>query len=144
MKYIKIQYTPLLVDRDGGGTISKAELGELMETLGIEASQEEIDHMVDEIDEDGNGNIDFEEFVKVMSRKVNATYTSDQVRAAFKIFEGVCPSGYVRAESLIKALSTYGKDKLTEEQAADLVSQLEVDSNGLINYNDYVHMMMNS
>jgi calmodulin len=115
-----------------------------METLGIEASPEEIDHMVSEIDEDGNGDIDFEEFVAVMSRKVNATYTSDQVRRAFKVFEGACPPGFVRAEGLIKALSTYGKEKLTEEQAADLVSQLEVDANGLINYDDYVHMMMSS
>ena len=32
-----------LVDKDGGGTISKEELGELMETLGIDATPEEID-----------------------------------------------------------------------------------------------------
>ena len=29
-----------LVDKDGGGTISKEELGELMETLGIDATPE--------------------------------------------------------------------------------------------------------
>ena len=32
-----------LVDKDGGGTISKEELGEHMETLGIDATPEEID-----------------------------------------------------------------------------------------------------
>ena len=31
-----------LVDRDGGGTITKEELGELMDTLGIDATTEEI------------------------------------------------------------------------------------------------------
>ena len=41
-----------LVDKDGGGTISKEELGELMETLGIDATPEEIDLMIAEIDED--------------------------------------------------------------------------------------------
>ena len=59
-----------LVDKDGGGTISKEELGELMETLGIDATPEEIDLMIAEIDEDNNGVIDFDEFVAVMSRKV--------------------------------------------------------------------------
>lgn len=49
-----------LVDRDGGGSISKKELGELLDTLGIAASQEEIDLMVAEIDADGNDEIDFE------------------------------------------------------------------------------------
>ena len=73
-----------LVDKDGGGSISKEELSELMDTLGIEATNEEIDHMVGEIDVDGDGDIDFEEFVAVMSRKVNATYTADQVKASFK------------------------------------------------------------
>ena len=40
-----------LVDKDGGGSITKVELAELMETLGIEASAEEIDMMISEIDQ---------------------------------------------------------------------------------------------
>ena len=59
-----------LVDRDGGGSITASELGELMDTLGIDASPEEIEAMIKEIDQDGDGDIDFEEFVAVMSRKV--------------------------------------------------------------------------
>ena len=31
-----------LVDKDGGGTISKDEFGDLMDTLGINATSEEI------------------------------------------------------------------------------------------------------
>lgn len=38
-----------LVDRDGGGTITKEELGELMDTLGIDASPEEVDLMIREV-----------------------------------------------------------------------------------------------
>ena len=132
-----------LVDRDGGGTITKEELGELMDTLGIDATPEEIDLMINEIDQDSNGEIDFEEFVAVMSRKVNATYSSDQVKNAFKVFEGAAPGGYIKVDALIRALTTYGSEKLTEEQAQELVSQLEPDQNGLINYLEYVNMMMN-
>lgn len=93
---------------------------------------------------DGNGTIDFEEFVAVMSRKVNATYTSEQVKSAFKVFETSSTPGMVKAETLVKALCTYGAEKLTEDQAKDLVSQLESDSNGMINFVDYVNMMMSS
>jgi calmodulin len=133
-----------LVDRDGGGSITAAELGELMDTLGIDATPDEIDAMIKEIDQDGNGDIDFEEFVAVMSRKVNATYTADQVKNAFRVFESNTPAGHVRAEGLMRALCTYGVEKLTPEQADDLVGQLEVDNNGLINYAEYVSMMMSS
>ena len=93
---------------------------------------------------DGNGEIDFEEFVTIMSRKVNASYSSDQVKSSFKVFEVPGNPGMIKADALIKALVTYGADKLTESQAQDLVSQLEVDSNGLINYTEYVNMMMSS
>ena len=38
-----------LVDKDGGGSITGEELGELMDTLGIEATPEEIDAMIREV-----------------------------------------------------------------------------------------------
>lgn len=79
-----------------------------------------------------------------MSRKVNATYTADQVKTAFKVFETAQQPGKIKAEALVRALCTYGVEKLTEEQAQDLVSQLEVDSAGLINYVEYINMMMSS
>ncbi|CAM9789759.1 unnamed protein product [Ascophyllum nodosum] len=130
-----------LVDRDGGGTVTKEELGQLMGTIGIEATPEEVDLMIDEIDQNNNGEIDFEEFVAVMSRKVNASYTSDQVKGAFKVFEGNAPAGHIRINSVIKALTTYGSEHLTMEQAHDLVSQLEPDHNGMVNYIEYINMV---
>ena len=93
---------------------------------------------------DGNGDIDFEEFVTVMSRKVNATYTSDQVKTAFKVFELPTQPGHIKADALVKALCTYGTEKLSEDQAHELIGQLEVDPTGVIDYIEYVNMMMSS
>ncbi|KAG6960020.1 hypothetical protein JG688_00009813 [Phytophthora aleatoria] len=132
-----------LVDRDRGGSITKVELGELMDTLGIDTSPEEIDLMINEIDQDKNGEIDFEEFVAVMSRKVNATYTSEQVKTAFKAFEGNASApGFIKADKLLIALTTYGADRISPDQAQELISQLEPDQHGNINYVEYVNMMM--
>lgn len=79
-----------------------------------------------------------------MSRKVEANYTSDQVKNAFKIFEVPGHPGMVKADALVKALCTYGTEKLSEAQAKDLVSQLDTDAAGYINYSEYVAMMMSS
>ena len=65
--------------------------------------------MINEIDEDNNGEIDFEEFVAVMSRKVNANYTSEEVKSAFKAFEMDGSSGYVTIDSWRKALCRTGR-----------------------------------
>ena len=51
-----------------------------------------------------------------------------------QIFEGTAPGGFIKVSDLMKALTTYGSEKLSEEQAAELVSQLEPDSNGMVNY----------
>ena len=102
-----------------------------------------IDIMINEIDADGTGDIDFEEFVAVMSRKVNTSYTSSQVKNAFKVFENPMHPGYIKVEQLLEALTTYGSKQMTSEQARELISQLEPDPNGLINYEEYISMMMN-
>ena len=108
-----------LVDKDGGGTISKEELGELMETLGIDATPEEIDLMIAEIDEDNNGVIDFDEFVAVMSRKVSATYTAEQVRRAVPRLRERRAAGPHQGRVAGARVDYRLPCKLSEEQARD-------------------------
>jgi calmodulin len=131
-----------LVDRDGGGSISKSELQSLMKTLAINASQAEIDLMINEIDSNNDGEIQFEEFVAVMARKVQSNYSAEEIKNAFKLFEGSSPSGYIKIEALERALTVYGNDRLTQQQVAELLAQIDCDSNGLFNYVEYVNMMM--
>jgi calmodulin len=45
-------------DRDGNGTISVAELRQVMASLGEELTDDEIDLIMGEVDTDGNGAID--------------------------------------------------------------------------------------
>ena len=60
---------------------------------------------------DGNGDISFEEFVAVMSRKVQVSYTADEVKDAFKVFEFGRP-GFVKCKSLYEAMTIFG-DRLS-------------------------------
>jgi calmodulin len=131
-----------LVDTDRGGSISSEELGRLMETLGIKTTKEELDLMISEIDENGNGDIDFDEFVMVMSRKVQADYTGNEVKSAFRLFvREAGPLGTIFGRDLEQALTLYGKDRLSPEDARSLVSQLDL-SDGRFNFEEYVNMMM--
>mmetsp|Transcript_41120 Transcript_41120/g.108006 ORF Transcript_41120/g.108006 Transcript_41120/m.108006 type:complete len:276 (-) Transcript_41120:367-1194(-) len=55
-----------LFDKDGNGSISVAELRNVMCQLGEKLSDEEVDEMVTEADMDGTGRINIEEFVQMM------------------------------------------------------------------------------
>eukprot|EP01083_Nonionella_stella_P013486 37946_1 len=81
-----------------GGSISKEELQQLMATVGIHTTQAEIDQIVAEIDKNNDGEIQFEEFVAVMSHKVSTAYSSDDVVEAFRLFSLDSPPGYITLE----------------------------------------------
>lgn len=116
--------------------------------------------MIGEIDKNNDGEIQFEEFVAVMSRKVQANYTAEEVKAAFKVFEtSGSPAGCIKLETLQvrllvcstrsmvggfaqRALTEYGSDRITQDQVAELLQQIECDSNGYFNYQEYVSMML--
>ena len=59
---------PLCVSRDGGGTITTVELGQVMRTFGWSPSEGELQELIGEVDQDGNGCITFNEFVWLMTR----------------------------------------------------------------------------
>ena len=43
--------------------------------------------MINEVDADGNGTIDFPEFLSLMTRKIKDTDTEEELREAFKVFD---------------------------------------------------------
>merc|ERR1712226_1522397 len=53
-------------DRGGNGFISAAELRHVMTNLGEKLADEEVDDMIREADVDGDGQINYEEFIKMM------------------------------------------------------------------------------
>ena len=56
-------------DKDGNGFISASELRHVMTNLGEKLTDEEVDEMIKEADIDGDGLVNYEEFVTMMTTK---------------------------------------------------------------------------
>ncbi|CZR64427.1 probable calmodulin [Phialocephala subalpina] len=56
-------------DKDNDGVISAKELREVMASIGEKLTDAEVEEVMREVDRDGNGSIDFEEFLQVLNRK---------------------------------------------------------------------------
>jgi Ca2+-binding EF-hand superfamily protein len=59
-----------LFDKDNGGSIDVDELKDALESLGQVVTEESVQELVDEVDEDGSGEIEFDEFLVLMSRQI--------------------------------------------------------------------------
>ena len=61
-------------------TKSCQELGTVMRSLGQNPKEEELNEMINEIDEDGNGTVDFDEFLIMMSKKIKENDSEEELR----------------------------------------------------------------
>ena len=56
-----------MFDHDDNGSISAVELGHVLHALGADASENDLANMISEVDADGNGTVEFAEFVILMT-----------------------------------------------------------------------------
>ena len=78
-----------MFDKDGGGTISANEIVKIMKNFGYPIKKSEAQKMISDIDDNGDGEIDFEEFVTLMEKQINFVEETDEelVLRAFKSFD---------------------------------------------------------
>merc|ERR1712208_44053 len=54
---------------------------------GQNPTEAELQDMINEVDADGNGTIDFPEFLTMMARKMKDTDSEEEIREAFRVFD---------------------------------------------------------
>ena len=129
-------------DKDKDGKISGKELQNAMISMGQNPTEEEINEMMNEVDLNRDGKIDFDEFMILMSKSSPDTQTEDEVINAFRVFdkEG---NGLISSVELKHIMMSIG-DKMPEEEADEMVNEADIDEDGMINYEEFVRMMMAS
>ncbi|CAH1228159.1 CALM1 [Branchiostoma lanceolatum] len=74
-------------DKDGDGIIAIKELFKVMWSLGQNPTESEMEKILQDVDPDGEGTIDFPDFLTVMAKRQKDTEQEEELRAAFRAFD---------------------------------------------------------
>ncbi|XP_031998124.1 troponin C, skeletal muscle isoform X3 [Hylobates moloch] len=131
-----------MFDADGGGDISVKELGTVMRMLGQTPTKEELDAIIEEVDEDGSGTIDFEEFLVMMVRQMKEDAkgkSEEELAECFRIFDRNA-DGYIDPEELAEIFRASG-EHVTDEEIESLMKDGDKNNDGRIDFDEFLKMM---
>ena len=80
--------------------------------------------MINEIDCDGNGTIDFPEFLTLFARKMKDTDSEEEILEAFKVFDKD-GNGLISIEELKHVMTNLG-EKLTDNEIEEMIASADV------------------
>merc|ERR1719150_1922546 len=92
-----------------------------------------------EFDANGDGKIDFEEFIVMMKKRLAHKPKEDDLRSAFKLFDRN-GDGYIQWEELQAVMAELGED-MTEEETRDMIAEADMDGDGQIDYEEFKVLM---
>ncbi|GFP97987.1 calmodulin [Phtheirospermum japonicum] len=131
-----------LIDKDSDGVITVEELASVIQSLNEHPTNEEIQLMLNEADTDGDGTVDFEEFLSVMASKTKENVITDELREAFKVFDRD-QDGFISAFELRNVMMNLG-EKLSDEEAEQMIREVDLDGDGLVSYEEFARIMLAS
>lgn len=136
----EIRDTFNLFDKDKDGAISIKEMAMIMKSLGQNPTEMELQEIISDMDTNGNGVLEFEEFSRLMSKKVKESSSEEELSEAFKVFDKD-GNGYISASELKSVMSNLG-EKITNEDIDDMIKEGDTDGDGQISFKEFVRMML--
>ncbi|KAJ4904161.1 Calmodulin-like protein 5 [Raphanus sativus] len=133
-------------DKNGDGRITKEELNDSLENLGIYIPDKDLTQMIHNIDANGDGCVDIEEFESLYSSIVDEHHKDgeteeEDMKDAFNVFDQD-GDGFITVEELKSVMGSLGLNQgKTLEGCKKMIMQVDADGDGRVNYKEFLQMM---
>jgi len=144
MNYEDLREAFAAIDADGTGELSIPDLRNLMNAMGQSATQAELLDTMKEVDLDGSGLIDFDEFFALMSASLTDRSPADEIAYALAAFDtnaahfSKAPSGMCTAEQLRRTFQAIG---FSQKEITEICSWVPATAEGLVNYEEFSQIL---
>ncbi|XP_010547159.1 PREDICTED: calmodulin-like protein 3 [Tarenaya hassleriana] len=130
-----------MFDRNGDGKITKKELSDSLKNLGIHIPDKDLEQMIEKIDLNGDGYVDIDEFGGLYQTIMDERDEEEDMREAFDVFDQN-GDGFITVEELRSVLASLGlKQGRTLEDCKRMISKVDVDGDGMVNFKEFKQMM---
>lgn len=110
-----------------------------MQSLGFEAKNATIYQMIGDIDKDGSGSIDFEEFLDMMTAKMSDKDSREDINKVFNLFDDD-GSGKITLNNLQRVAKELG-ETMTEAELMEMIERADNDGDGEISPDEFYTIM---
>lgn len=114
-------------------------MGQLLDALGENLSEQEVDAMVATVDKDGSGEIEFNEFLTMMQNKISGMDTLRDLRQAFELLDKD-GRGFIASNEL-KHVVTDFCGKLNDHHVNQVLVQHNLEPDGQISFEQFHRLM---
>jgi Ca2+-binding EF-hand superfamily protein len=128
-----------LFDTDGSGTIDPKELRAAMRSLGLESKNQTVYQIIQDIDKDSKGEIDFDEFLDLMTSKLAGSDTEEDVQKIFELFDDD-QTGFITLHNLKRVASELG-ERMDDAELLEMIERADLDQDGQISPEEFFRIM---
>ena len=108
--------------------------------LGQHPAEEDLIEMMRLVDVNGDNEIDFQEFLVMMSMRSGERDTEAELREAFNLFDLDC-SGTISREELTTLMKNLGQ-ALTDEEIDAMIDEVDLNRDGEISFDEFQTLMV--
>lgn len=121
-----------MFDLDRDGIITSQELAQVLLNLGQSTKEDELKAMIEDVDVDHSGNVDFYEFLQMVTKRIDEKTKEEDLKDAFRVFDRD-GDGQISMRELRLAMTRLG-EILTGEELTEMMQTVDTNQDGHINF----------
>ncbi|KAJ1608556.1 EF hand-containing protein [Cryptosporidium canis] len=128
-----------LFDTEKTGRIDYHELKVAMRALGFEVKKAQVLEIMREYDKSGSGQVEYKDFVEIMTQKILERDPREEILKAFKLFDDD-NTGKISLKNLRRVARELGEN-ISDDELQAMIEEFDKDMDGEINEEEFISIM---